>query len=66
MGTLKAWATRRLRDAGLEPRSGPVWARHGSTRYLWNERDIEAACWYVLHGQNKPGVRRFDEWGRPD
>lgn len=49
---LKAWATRRLREAGLD--DGPVWARHGSTRYLPGERDITAACVYVLDGQDAP------------
>ena len=49
--TLKAWATRRCREAGLIGPREKLWTRHGSTRYLWTERDIETACEYVLYGQ---------------
>lgn len=28
-----------------------LWTRHGSTRYLWNEASVEAACRYVRDGQ---------------
>lgn len=52
MTALKVWATRRLREAGLD--HGPVWERHGSTRHLPGERDIAAACVYVLGGQDAP------------
>jgi REP element-mobilizing transposase RayT len=51
MNDLKAYATRRLAKDGLIVRNRPVWSRHGSTRYLWSESDIEAATAYVLHGQ---------------
>ncbi len=34
MATLKAWSTRRLREAGHVAADARVWARHGSTRYL--------------------------------
>jgi REP element-mobilizing transposase RayT len=41
MDTFKAYATRRLREAGLlEPNIKP-WARHGSTPYLWTEEAVE-------------------------
>ena len=48
---LKAWATRRLREEGHLASSARVWARHGSTRYLWTQGALEAACRYVLDGQ---------------
>ncbi len=32
------------------------WARHGSTIYLWKERDVEKAVEYVLLGQGDPPV----------
>jgi REP element-mobilizing transposase RayT len=51
MVSLKAWSTRRLREAKLVPPDAPVWSRHGSTRYLWQQRALEAACAYVLYGQ---------------
>jgi REP element-mobilizing transposase RayT len=52
MNALKSYATRYLREAACRP-EGSVWARHGSTRYLWDKRGVEAACWYVVFGQNK-------------
>jgi REP element-mobilizing transposase RayT len=53
MKTLKAWSTRRLREAGLiEPHIKP-WSRHGSTRYLWNLAALEAACLYSAEGQGE-------------
>lgn len=48
----KVWATRRLRAEHLAASELRLWSRHGSTRYLWNERDVEAACHYVLHMQD--------------
>ncbi|MEX0784131.1 MAG: transposase [Dehalococcoidia bacterium] len=56
MRQVKAWATRRSREAGLwEPRR-PLWSDHGSTVYLWSEAQVQAAVWYVLDGQDKhPG-----------
>ncbi len=47
MTAFKAWSTRTLRRehaAGAEER---IWARHGSTRYLWQEDAVTAACRYV-------------------
>ena len=51
MTASKAWATRRLREAGLVPDDGKVWSRHGSTRYLWYPSDLEDACTYTLEAQ---------------
>ncbi|MFN8618107.1 MAG: transposase [Dehalococcoidia bacterium] len=51
MNTLKAWSTRRLREAGQDGGAPKLWTRHGSTRYLWSERDIEGAVQYVLEAQ---------------
>jgi REP element-mobilizing transposase RayT len=51
MTSLKAWSTRRLREAGLVAEGFKPWSRHGSTRYLWRVDQIEAACSYVLEGQ---------------
>jgi REP element-mobilizing transposase RayT len=51
MTSLKAWSTRRLREAGLAAEGARIWSRHGSTRYLWRVDEIEAACSYVLEGQ---------------
>lgn len=49
MRTLKAWSSRRLREAGLMAIDHKVWSRHGSTRYLWRQSAVAAACAYTLN-----------------
>lgn len=51
MTDFKRWSTRRLRETGLAEADGNVWARHGSTRYLWEPKYVELACEYVLNRQ---------------
>jgi REP element-mobilizing transposase RayT len=51
MTSLKAWATRAMREARLLGESEKIWTRHGSTRYLWKQSDIDDACRYVIEGQ---------------
>lgn len=51
MHSFKAYATRRLRGDGLINAEDKVWARHGSTKYLWTNEHIEQATEYVLYGQ---------------
>lgn len=53
MRTLKAWITRRLREASLVGPEDRVWTRHGSTRYLWDLQAIEAAVTYVVESQGE-------------
>ncbi len=45
---LKAWATRRLRRHGHLLDHPHPWAEHGSTGYLFEERNVQAAIDYVL------------------
>ena len=52
LSTLKAWATRRLREAGLFDKDTAVWSNHGSTRYLWQEEQVKRACEYALNEQD--------------
>jgi REP element-mobilizing transposase RayT len=52
MNTLKAYATRRLREEGLFNPEGQVWSRHGSTQYVWNPRDLEPVVDYVANQQD--------------
>ena len=33
------------------PPKSKVWARHGSTRYIWDEKSLEERCRYVAEGQ---------------
>jgi hypothetical protein len=51
---LKDRATRAVRAARLIGEGQPLWARGGSGRYLWNERDVEMAGTYVVEGQGPP------------
>jgi len=52
LDAFKSYATRALRQAGLLSADVQPWARHGSTVYLWKERDVEKAVEYVLLGQD--------------
>jgi REP element-mobilizing transposase RayT len=51
MEAFKAYATRKLREAGLASQHSKPWARHGSTVYLWNEEQVNRAIDYVVLGQ---------------
>ncbi len=61
MHDLKWRATRALRDGNVVAESRPVWARHGSTRYLWTDEDVSAAIAYTMEAQGAflPGT---GEW----
>jgi len=48
MQQLKAWCTRAIRERG---HPGPVWTRHGSTKYLWDQESLSRAVRYVRDGQ---------------
>jgi REP element-mobilizing transposase RayT len=54
----KAWSTRALRESGRIEADRPVWTRHGSTRYLWDQHSIASAAAYVRDGQDG---HRWDE-----
>jgi REP element-mobilizing transposase RayT len=51
LDAFKSYATRALRKAGLLSTTVRPWARHGSTIYLWKERDVAKAIEYVMLGQ---------------
>ena len=51
MNGFKAYATRALRTAGLVARDQRIWSRHGSTKYLWSEKEVAMAVDYVVNGQ---------------
>lgn len=53
MNDLKAWSTRRLKEAGLLSVDRP-WSTHGSTRYIWRQSDVQDACRYVTEQQDLP------------
>jgi REP element-mobilizing transposase RayT len=52
LDAFKSYSTRALRAAGLLSAKVKPWARHGSTIYLWKEREVEKAVEYVLLGQD--------------
>ena len=51
MNDLKSYASRRLNQLGLDQPGRKRWARHGSTRWLWNRAIILAAIRYVVDQQ---------------
>lgn len=51
LNDLKSFASRCLNDRGLDEPARKRWARHGSTRWLWNCENISAAIRYVVDGQ---------------
>jgi REP element-mobilizing transposase RayT len=53
LDAFKAFATRALRQAGLISVETKPWARHGSTIYLWKEKDVAKAIEYVTHAQGE-------------
>ena len=54
MNTIKSYASRHLNEAKLDGDRVNRWARHGSTRYLWKEAEVEATIQYVVHEQGLP------------
>src|SRR3984957_17716809 len=54
MTQLKSAASRRLNDQGFDDRTRKRWARHGSTRTLFNAESVRQAIRYVLDGQGEP------------
>ena len=49
MNDFKLYASRGLSAAGRKR-----WARHGSTRWLWKDRDVRNAIRYVVEEQGEP------------
>jgi len=63
MNDFKSWGTRRLREQGLVSGDATTWTRHGSTRYLWDEDSVHAACDYTLNRQD--GMPAMDDSSKP-
>ncbi|HXR76668.1 MAG TPA: transposase [Bryobacteraceae bacterium] len=59
----KAYATRALRAKSIHRKH--YWTRHGSTRYLWREKALNAAVDYVINGQGIP-MAIFPETNREE
>ncbi|MGZ8843247.1 MAG: transposase [Pyrinomonadaceae bacterium] len=61
LDAFKAYATRKLRTAGLLSAVVKPWARHGSTVYLWKERAVAKAVEYVMLSQGDELFRLDDD-----
>ncbi|MCA8934664.1 MAG: transposase [Planctomycetes bacterium] len=51
LADLKAWCTRRLREAGLLGKQEPAWAEEGSTIWLWTDEQVAEKRRYVRDEQ---------------
>jgi len=54
MSAIKSYASRRLNRLGIEGPERKRWARHGSTRWLWADEDVQESIRYVISGQGEP------------
>ncbi len=54
MNDLKSYASRILNQSGLDKPGRKRWARHGSTRWLRNQKSVAAAIKYVVEKQGAP------------
>jgi REP element-mobilizing transposase RayT len=63
MNDLKAYASRRLTEAGLDGHDRKRWTRHGSTRYIWDDAYLRNAIQYTLEKQGEPMETFRDESG---
>jgi hypothetical protein len=51
MNDFKAYASRRLSEAGFEASACIRWTRHGSTKYIWDADYLSNAVNYALNKQ---------------
>ena len=61
MNDFKAYASRALNAAGLDPSERKRWTRHGSTRYLWTPQRVDECVHYTLHEQGEPMAAYAEE-----
>ena len=47
----KSYATRAIKKAGIDFEK--YWTKHGSTKYLWTQPQLQGAIEYVKNGQGK-------------
>ena len=59
MYDLKAWATRRLREAGNH--FDTVWTRHGSTKYIFKYDKLKEKIHYVIYEQGEMMAYYIDD-----
>jgi REP element-mobilizing transposase RayT len=54
MNEFKSYASRELNRLDRDTPDRKRWARHGSTRWLWKDQDVQQAIRYVVEEQGKP------------
>jgi REP element-mobilizing transposase RayT len=54
MNDFKAYTSRRLNRRGYDDKDRKRWSHHGSTRWLWKDRDVTEAIRYVDDEQGEP------------
>jgi REP element-mobilizing transposase RayT len=54
MNDLKSYASRALNRLDYKDRDRRRWARHGSTRWLWEDQDVREAMRYAVEEQGEP------------
>ena len=54
MKDFKAYASRGLNRLGRDGPDRKRWARHGSTQWLWEDREVQEAVRYVVEEQGEP------------
>jgi REP element-mobilizing transposase RayT len=54
MNDFKSYSSRRLKRLGVDGPDRKRWARHGSTRWLWKDQDVQEAIRYVVEEQGDP------------
>jgi REP element-mobilizing transposase RayT len=54
MNDFKSYASRGLNRLGRDGSERKRWARHGSTRWLWKDQDVQKAIRYVVEEQGEP------------
>jgi REP element-mobilizing transposase RayT len=62
MNTFKKYASRGLNNLGIDQPDRKRWARHGSTRWLFKDQDVQEAVRYVVSGQGEPMEVYLAEW----
>jgi REP element-mobilizing transposase RayT len=54
MHEFKSYSSRELNRLDRDGPDRKRWTRHGSTRWLWNDKDVQQAVRYVIDGQGPP------------
>jgi hypothetical protein len=54
MNAFKSYASRALNRLGIDEPDRKRWARHGSTRWLRKDDEVQGAIRYIVSGQGDP------------